>query len=107
MTRQTDFRRGISQVTKPSDDIFTNVHSLPPTGGIRLEGDREGKIVSAFFFFITEKKNNIYVSVQRVVRCSHQSYRVGYVSRTNQIAALGYVSRTKVYDHFAPWSFRT
>ena len=55
----------------------------------------------------------------RVVRSSHQSDRVGYVSRTNQIAALGYVSRTnqiaalgyvsstKVYDHFAPWSFRT
>ena len=46
-----------------------------------------------FFFFIT-KKNNIYVSVQRVVCCSHQSDGLGYVSRTNQIAALGYVSRT-------------
>ena len=75
----------VGRVTKPSDDIFTNVHSLPPTGGIRLEGDREGKIVSAFFFFHYRKKNNIYVSVQRVVRCSHQSDRVGYVSRTNQI----------------------
>ena len=118
MTRQTDFRRGISRVTKPSDDIFTNVHSLPPTGGIRLEGDREGKIFSGFLFNY-RKKSNIYVSVQRVVRSSHQSDRVGYVSRTNQIAALGYVSRTnqiaalgyvsstKVYDHFAPWSFRT
>ena len=47
----------------------------------------------SFFFFIT-KKNNIYVSVQRVVCCSHQSDRLGYVSRTNQTAALGYVSRT-------------
>ena len=44
--------------------------------------------------FFLLKKNNIYVSVQRVICCSHQSYRVGYVSRTNQIAALGYVSRT-------------
>ena len=28
-----------------------------------------------------------------MVCCSHQSDRLGYVSRTNQIAALGYVSR--------------
>ena len=45
-----------------------------------------------FFFLI--KKNNICVSVQKVVCCSHQSNRLGYVSRTNQIAALGYISRT-------------
>ena len=37
--------------------------------------------------------NNIYVSEQRVVCCSHQSDRLGYVFRTNQIAALGFVSR--------------
>ena len=29
-----------------------------------------------------------------MVCCSHQSNRLGYVSRTNQIAALGYISRT-------------
>ena len=46
------------------------------------------------FFFLYYQKNNIYVSVQRVVCCSHQSDGLGYVSRTNQIAALGYVSRT-------------
>ena len=31
----------------------------------------------------------------RVVCCSHQSDRLGYVSRTNQIAALGYVLSCK------------
>ena len=46
----------------------------------------------SYYFLI--KKNDIYVSVQRVVCCSHQSDRLGYVSRTNQIAALGYLSRT-------------
>ena len=30
----------------------------------------------------------------RLVCCSHQSDRLGFVSRTNQIAVLGYVSRT-------------
>ena len=30
------------------------------------------------------KKNNIYVSVQKVLRCSHQSNRLGNVSRTDQ-----------------------
>ena len=39
-------------------------------------------IIKLFFFI---KKNNVYVSVQRVVCCSHQSDRLGYVSRTNQI----------------------
>ena len=43
------------------------------------------------YFFLIKK---IYVSVQKVVCCSHQSNRLGYVSRTNQITALGYVSRT-------------
>ena len=46
----------------------------------------------SYYFLI--KKNDIYVSVQRVVCCSHQSGRLGYVSRTNQIAALGCVSCT-------------
>ena len=36
------------------------------------------------FFFLYYQKNNIYVSVQRVVCCSHQSDGLGYVSRTNQ-----------------------
>ena len=34
------------------------------------------------FFFI--KKNNIYVSVQKLVCFSHQSNHLGYISRTNQ-----------------------
>ena len=41
----------------------------------------------------------------RVVCCSHQSDRLGYVSRTNQIAALGYVSRTNhiiAFEYPAP-----
>ena len=50
-------------------------------------------IAGFLFFFI--KKNNIYVSVQRVVCCSHQSDSLAYVFRTNQIAALGYLFRTK------------
>ena len=37
-----------------------------------------------FQLFFLIKKNNIYVSVQRVVCCSHQSDRLGYVTRTNQ-----------------------
>ena len=37
----------------------------------------------AFLSFLL-KKNNIYFSVQEVVCCSHQSNRLGYVSRTNQ-----------------------
>ena len=37
----------------------------------------------------------------RLVCCSHQSDRLGFVSRTNQIAALGYVSRTKNCGDFA------
>ena len=49
-----------------------------------------------FDFLVFIKKNNISVSVQRVVCCSHQSDRLGYVSRTNQIAALGYVFRTNL-----------
>ena len=52
------------------------------------------------FFFIKKK---IYVSVQRVVCCSHQSDRLGYVSRTNQIAALMYVSRTNQSVVFVLW----
>ena len=47
--------------------------------------------------------NNIYVSVQRVVCCSHQSDRLRNVSRTNQIAALGYVSRTNQSVVFVLW----
>ena len=54
----------------------------------------------SFFFFIKKK---IYVSVQRVVCCSHQSDRLGYVSRTNQIAALMYVSRTNQSVVFVLW----
>ena len=53
-------------------------------------------------FFLIEK-NNIYVSVQRVVCCSHQSDRLGYVTRTNQIAASGYVSRTNQSVFFFLW----
>ena len=34
---------------------------------------------------------------------SHQSDRLGYVSRTNQIAALGYVSRTNQSVVFDLW----
>ena len=49
------------------------------------------------------KKNNIDVNVQRVVCCSHQSDRLGYVSRSNQIAALGYVSRTNQSVVFVLW----
>ena len=52
-----------------------------------------------FFFFF----NNIYVSEQRVVCCSHQSDRLGYVSRTKQIAALRYVSRTNQSVVFVLW----
>ena len=40
---------------------------------------------SGFFFFFFWEKNNIYVSVQKVVCCLHQSDRLGYVSCTNQI----------------------
>ena len=39
----------------------------------------------------------------RVVCCSHQSDRLGYVSRTNQITALGYVSRTNQSVVFDLW----
>ena len=56
-----------------------------------------------FQLFFLIKKNNIYVSVQRVVCCSHQSDRLGYVTRTNQIAALGYVSRTNQSVFFFLW----
>ena len=49
-------------------------------------------ILELFFFLL--KKNNVYVSVQKVVCCSHQSNRFGCVPRTNQIAALGNVFRT-------------
>ena len=38
-----------------------------------------------------------------MVCCSHQSNRLGYVSRTNQIAALGYVSRTNQSVVFVRW----
>ena len=34
---------------------------------------------------------------------THQSDRLGYVSRTNQIAALGYVSRTNQSVVFVLW----
>ena len=57
--------------------------------------------IGVFEFFI--EKNNIYFSVQEVVCCSHQSNRLGYVSRTNQIAALGYVSRTNQSVFFFLW----
>ena len=56
-----------------------------------------------FEFFFLIKKNNIYVSVQKVVCGSHQSDRLGYVSRTNQIAALRYVSRTNQIVVFVLW----
>ena len=58
--------------------------------------------ISELFAFI-KKKNNIYVSVKKVVCCSHQSDRLGYVSRTNQIAALGHVSRTAQSIVFVLW----
>ena len=45
----------------------------------------------------------MYFSVQEVVCCSHQSNRLGYVSRTNQITALGYVSRTNQSVVFVLW----
>ena len=57
-------------------------------------------IIELFFFI---KKNNVYVSVQRVVCCSHRSDRLGYVSRTNQIAAVGYVFRTYQSVVFVLW----
>ena len=38
-----------------------------------------------------------------MVCCSHQSNRLGYVSRINQIAALGYVSRTNQSVVFVLW----
>ena len=57
-------------------------------------------IIELFFLI---KKNNVYVSVQRVVCCSHQSDRLGYVSRTNQIAAVGYVFRTNQRVVFVLW----
>ena len=50
-------------------------------------------VIFQLFFLL---KKNIYIRVQRVVCCSHQSDRLGYVSRTNQIAALGYVFRTNL-----------
>ena len=56
-----------------------------------------------FELLFFNKKNDIYVSVQRVVCCSHQSDRLGYVSRTNQIAALMYVSRTNQSVVFVLW----
>ena len=43
---------------------------------------------------IFKKKKYIYMLAYRVVCCSHQSDRLGYVSRTNQITALRYTSRT-------------
>ena len=61
----------------------------------------EFELFFSYYFFI--KKINIYVSVQKVVCCSHQSNRLGYVSRTNQIAALGYVSRTNQSVVFVLW----
>ena len=57
--------------------------------------------IGVFEFLL--KKNNIYFSVQKVVCCSHQSNRLGYVSRTNQITALGYVSRTNQSVVFVLW----
>ena len=66
---------------------------------MRLEGNREGNIFE--FFFLIKKK--IYVSVQKVVRCSRLSDRLGYVSRTNHIAALGYVPRTSQNVVFVLW----
>ena len=38
-----------------------------------------------------------------MVCCSHQSDRLRYVSRTNQIAALGYVSRTNLSVVLVLW----
>ena len=43
-------------------------------------------------------KNNIFASVQRVVCCSHQSDRLGYVSRTNQ--SVGFVLRFESCSNF-------
>ena len=56
-----------------------------------------------FSYYFLLKKINSYVSVQKVVCCSHQSNRLGCVSRTNQIAALGYVSRTNQSVVFVLW----
>ena len=57
----------------------------------------------SYHFFFIKKNNNIYVNVQKEVCCSHQSDRLGYVSRTNQIAALEYVSRTNQSVVFVLW----
>ena len=59
--------------------------------------------VFTFLSFFLFKKNNIQVSIQRVVCCSHQSHCLRYVSRSNQIAALGYVSRTNQSVVFVLW----
>ena len=48
-------------------------------------------------------KKFIYGSVQKVVYCSHQSDRLWYVSHTNQIAALGFASRTNQSVFFVLW----
>ena len=57
------------------------------TGGLGTDFKRIYTIFELFFFI--KKINNIYVSVQKVACCSHQSDRLGYISRTNEIAASG------------------
>ena len=63
---------------------------------------KESSLFLVFFFFI-KKINNIYVSAQKVACCSHQSDRLGYISRTNEIAASGCVSRTNRSVVFVLW----
>ena len=41
-------------------------------------------LLEPFYAFLTKLLLAIYVNVSRVVCCSHQSDRLGYVSRTNQ-----------------------
>ena len=72
------------------------------TGGLGTDFKRIITIFSFFFFFI-KKINNIYVSAQKVACCSHQSDRLGYISRTNEIAASGCVSRTNRSVVFVLW----
>ena len=74
---------------------FRAISAMESQKSGRRKSNEETKtiVVGLFlsYFFLLKK---IYVSVQKVVCCSHQSNRLGYVSRTNQITALGYLSRT-------------
>ena len=75
---------------------------IPFCLGMTYHLSPDDNLFESSFFFI-KKNNNIYVNVQKEVCCSHQSDRLGYVSRTNQIAALEYVSRTNQSVVFVLW----